>query len=405
MSAYRTLVRRGQPEKQNFDKLRPRGELVWIHLGNVQDLTAILDLCDRLIQQGDGLSVLLTMPPKEAGLWGRLPDTEARFLRAVPEEHPQSVRGFLDHWTPDVALWVWGGLRPNLIHETAKAGVAMHLIGADTLGFDGRRDRWLPELSRHLIRVFATASARNAAAAQRLVRLGLSEDRITIQPPLRPSGQLLPCATSDLDELSDHLAGRPVWLAAQCQTAECHTILRAHRAAMRITHRLLLVLEPSDPDELGYFLAEIERQDMHVAIWGDGQWPDDSTQVLIANLPGELGLWYRIATVTFLGGSLRPGHGGTEPMAAAALGTAILYGPNVRRYLPSYSRLANAGAARIVNDEMSLGSAISNLIAPENAASMAHAGWDIVSEGAEVVDRVIELVQGSLDSRRAGAQG
>jgi len=171
---------------------------------------------------------------------------------------------------------------------------------------------------------------------------------------------------------------------------------------MRITHRLLLVLEPADPDRIPSLLAELERQDMPRAIWSRGEWPDDGTQVLVADQPGELGLWYRLATVTFLGGSLAQGHGGTEPMAAAALGTAILYGPNVRRYLPSYTRLANAGAARIVNDEMSLGSAVSNLIAPENAASMAHAGWDVVSEGAEVVDRVIGLVQTTLDRDPSG---
>lgn len=403
MSAYRALTRRGQPEKQNFDTPRPQGEVVWIHLGNVQDLTAILDLGDRLINQRAGLSVLLTMPAKEAGLWGRLPDTETRFMRAAPDEHPHSVRSFLAHWAPNVALWVWGGLRPNLLSEAARDGIPLHLVSADTLGFDGRRDRWLPDLARHLVRIFETASARNSAAAERLARLGFPEEQIVIQPPLRPSGHLLPCAISDLDDLSDHLAGRPVWLAAQCQPAEFHMVLQAHRSAMRIAHRLLLVLEAADPDQIPNLLAEIERQDMSRAIWSNGEWPGDGTQVLVADLPGELGLWYRLATVTFLGSSLLPGHGGTEPMAAAALGTAILYGPNVRRYLPSYSRLANAGAARIVNDEMSLSSAISNLIAPENAASMAHAGWDVVSEGAEVVDRVIELVQASLDRReRAG---
>ena len=119
----------------------------------------------------------------------------------------------------------------------------------------------------------------------------------------------------------------------------------------------------------------------------------------MANQPGELGLWYRLATVSFLGGSLSPGIGGTEPMAAAALGTAILYGPNVRRYMPSYTRLANAGAARIVNDAASLSSAVTHLIAPDHAAAMAHAGWDVVSEGAEVVDTVIALVRDSLEKR------
>ena len=85
------------------------------------------------------------------------------------------------------------------------------------------------------------------------------------------------------------------------------------------------------------------------------------------------------------------------PFEAAALGSAVLYGPKVRNFLPSYGRLATAGAARIVNDAGALGNAVSRLIAPDQAATMAHAGWDVISEGAELADRVIEMVQDRLD--------
>ncbi len=70
-------------------------------------------------------------------------------------------------------------------------------------------------------------------------------------------------------------------------------------------------------------------------------------------------------------------------------------------HLDAYSRLAAAGAARIVKDADGLGSAVLRLIAPDLAASMAHSGWEVVSEGAEVIDSVIDLVQSALD----GGQG
>ena len=64
-------------------------------------------------------------------------------------------------------------------------------------------------------------------------------------------------------------------------------------------------------------------------------------------------------------------------------------------------RLAAEGAARIVNDATALGTAVNRLIAPDQAATMAQAGWDVISRGAAVTDKVIDLVQETLDQREA----
>ena len=120
---------------------------------------------------------------------------------------------------------------------------------------------------------------------------------------------------------------------------------------------------------------------------------------MVTDDPGDRGLFFRVAPVSFLGSSLVQGNGGCDPLDAAALGSAVLYGPKVRHFMASYTRLAAAGAARIVNDADALGTAVSRLIAPDQAATMAHAGWDVISQGAALTDRVVDLVQDALDQR------
>ena len=80
----------------------------------------------------------------------------------------------------------------------------------------------------------------------------------------------------------------------------------------------------------------------------------------------------------------------------------MLYGPNIRQHLPAYTRLASAGAARIVKDAEGLSAGVLQLIAPDNAASMALAAWEVVSEGAEVTDRLLDIIQDQLDQQGAG---
>lgn len=403
LAAYRALVRRAGVEPAPEAPARPDGELVWLHAAEPGNVLAVLDLAKRLMAMRERLSVLVTLPDSASPADPPPCNAERLFTVPVPGEHPDNVAGFLEHWRPDLCLWTWGALRPNLVIETAARGCPMVLIDADTAGFDGRRDRWLPDLTRRLICCFETALARSEASLKRLVQLGLPRERGVATSPLLAGGQALNCADSDLDDMSACLGGRPVWYANQILPEEIPVVLSAHRQALRLSHRLLLILHTHDYATAGIALERARARGFTAIRWGEDPYPDEATQVMVADDPGDRGLFFRVAPVSFLGSSLVAGHGGCDPFEAAALGSAVLYGPKVRHYLPSYGRLATAGAARIVNDAGALGNAVSRLIAPDQAATMAHAGWDVISEGAALTDRVIDLVQDRLDDLAGAA--
>jgi len=111
---------------------------------------------------------------------------------------------------------------------------------------------------------------------------------------------------------------------------------------------------------------------------------------------GELGLWYRLASVSFVGGSWEP-IGGHNPFEPAALGSAILHGPYVTNFVDIYQRLTDARAARLVSSPQALAEAVDELLAPDRAAIMAHAAWEVVSAGADVTDRAKAILLETLD--------
>lgn len=399
LTAYRALARRKDASGTPPGALRPMGEMIWIHAAESGNLIAIYDLAARLCAARIGLSVLITQT--EGGAATTLPPHAEHIIlqQPVPGEHPDAVRDFLDHWQPDLCLWVWGALRPNLVLETAARGCPMILVDADQKGFDGRRDRWLPDLTSDLLGKFVNVLARSDSAKKRLVQLGLAPKAIEVTSPLQAGGQALPCADSDLTEMSQALGGRPVWFAAKVQPVEVSIVLQAHRTASRLSHRLLLILNPASPDQVPEITKQADDDGFDVIHWEESGGPDDTTQVMIVEDSRDRGVFFRVAPVSFLGSSLVASTEACDPFEAAALGSAILYGPKVRYYLPSYSRLAAAGAARIVNDAAALGTAVTRLIAPDQAATMAHAGWDVISDGAELTDKITDLLQDTLDLR------
>ncbi len=195
------------------------------------------------------------------------------------------------------------------------------------------------------------------------------------------------------------LSGRPVWLAASTHPGEEEMVLVAHGRARRALPMLALILAPRHPTR-GDALAEMLRgRGLTVSQRSKGEPIGADTDVYLADTLGEMGLWYRIASVSFVGGSLVE-VGGHNPFEPALLGSAILFGPHVRNFVDGYRRLSDAGAAVLVRTDTELAEALIATIAPDRAAEMAAAAWAACSEGAEVTDAVLDAVGALLDGKR-----
>lgn len=395
LAAYLAYARRRTKTQLKFHSRRPEGPVLWGHVTSAGRIAALVQIAARLKLQMPEMYLVLTAPP-EIKKPHQLEDWV--FWQDLTEDTIQAAESFLSYWRPSICLWTGGYFLPALIHLTAERGIPMYFLDADEAGLRDTRQRWLPELARANLRAFDSIFARSGTAAQILKKLGVPDDFVEVTGPLQEGGFALSCAENERQELSQILAGRLVWLAAMVQKDELEMILEAHRKVSRYALRLLLVLVPDDETDGEEFRDILSDEGLRAAVWSEGEVPDESCQVLLADTWGDLGLWYRLAPVTFMASSLKPGYGGGDPYEPATLGSAVLYGPHVSRYLATYSRFAKAGAARIVKDADSLAAALQNLLAPDQAALMATTGWELVSEGAEVTDRMVDLVLDTFDT-------
>lgn len=394
LAAYLAYARGTPRDSVPPSQPRPQGELVWGHAADASRADALLQLAERLIQQRPGLTMLLTSSEElhrdsKAG--------QGVIWQTVPEDSVAAAEVFLDHWTPDLCLWSGGNLLPALISGTDVRGIPLYLVDADEALLIRPGWRWFPDLPKALFSRFSVIMARSANAARDLRRIGTGDTKVTVTGPFLEGAVALPYNQSDHDELSDLLRGRHVWLAAMAQVDEVRVILEAHKNVSKLAHRALLVIVPDDITETAAFRQQLAEGGWRHAIWSEGDLPEEATQVLLADTRGELGLWYLLASVTFMGSSLATGQVGRDPNEPAAHGSAILYGPNVSRYVTGYTRYAEAGAACLVRDAGSMATAVERLIAADQSAAMAHAAWDVASQGAAVMDRILDLVQDTLD--------
>ncbi|MGB0904953.1 MAG: 3-deoxy-D-manno-octulosonic acid transferase, partial [Mangrovicoccus sp.] len=200
---------------------------------------------------------------------------------------------------------------------------------------------------------------------------------------------------AELQELSSHISGRPVWCAASTHQGEEAQVLEAHRAVLRNFHRSLLILVPRHPDRGAELLKTLRSDGWKVCTRSEHRRPDSDCQIFLADSLGEMGLWYRLAPISFVGGSLMP-IGGHNPFEPAALGSAVITGPHTANFRDIFTRLDAAGASVTVESGAGLGETVIDLMKPDRRAPMALAAWEVASRGADVTDRVMRLIQDHL---------
>ncbi|WP_428928793.1 3-deoxy-D-manno-octulosonic acid transferase [Marinibacterium sp. SX1] len=378
---------------------RPDRPVVWFHATTDMRAAALLDLADRLCTQRDDLAVLLTFDRRH--LTGPRPARHDGALYEIPldSDHPGAAAEFLDHWRPAVGLWAGGHLMPNLLSAAHAADVPLILTDIDESGLGREVLPWLPDPERAVLRVFRRVFALDTATFSRLQRIGLPTEALQVAPPLQDSLAPPPCSEDELTEIGEMLAGRPVWFAAGLCASEAVGLLSAHRHTVRLSHRLLLVISPSANFDPAALKALLDGAGLRHADWEPGDPIDEFVQVLVTREPDSPALWFRLAPLSVMGGTLSPDEEpGIHPFIPAALGSAVLHGHHTGAQGEAYERLAQAGGTQLVRGAQHLGDVVLRLIQPEESARMALAGWDVVTEGAWLIDRLSELVQDFHDA-------
>jgi 3-deoxy-D-manno-octulosonic-acid transferase len=369
---------------------RPPGRLIWLHAPGEALVRSMQALARRLVEE-DGLPVLLTSP-------AAMDDRDGVVLQLPPPDTPTEARAFLDHWRPEIAVFSGGQLRPAAMHEAAERNIPMLIVNGKAPVFLRERDGWYPGLMRSALTRFRAIMAVDEAAARAFRRGGAVLNAVAVTGRMEEDGVVLPCVEAERAALAQQLAARPVWFAVGLPLEEESAVLQAHRKAQQHSHRLLLILMPEHSSRAAPLAQQLETKDgWIVAQRALDEEPEPEVEILVVDNPAELGLWYRLAPVSFLGGSLVGKGPLRNPMEAAALGSAILHGPRTGTAGPIFGRLGAARATRAVASATELGEALSDVLSPDRAARLAQAAWAVTSEGAEVTDLILGRIRDIMD--------
>jgi 3-deoxy-D-manno-octulosonic-acid transferase len=255
--------------------------------------------------------------------------------------------------------------------------------------------RWsrLPGFASHVLGGFTLIQAQSEADAGRLRRLGARA--VTAPGNLKFAAPELPVDAAALAGLRAQLAGRKLWLAASTHPGEEALVFGVHRQLAAAHPGLLTIVVPRHP-ERGAALAG-EAGGLTVTRRAAGEGPPPEAGVWIADTLGEMGLWYRLARIVFVGRSLLPPGGGQNPLEPARLGCAIAVGPHTGNFLAPMQSLADTGALHRVADAAALAGWVDAMLRdPAGCEAMGRVAAASASRYADLPDRTAKALLGLL---------
>ncbi|MDF2996380.1 MAG: Three-deoxy-D-manno-octulosonic-acid transferase domain protein [Xanthobacteraceae bacterium] len=367
---------------------RPKGPLVWLHGASVGEMLSLLPLIDRL--RGRGFHVLLTSGTVTSARLAaqRLPAGAVH--QFVPLDSPLFLRRFLRHWRPNLVLLAESELWPNLITEVNARRVPLVLVNARMSPRSFASWRRLPRSASALLARVDLCLAQAEGDGQRYAKLGAP--RVTVTGNLKFDAPPPPVDEAAFDALRQATSGRPMLVAASTHEGEDEVVIAAHRGLREAIPGLLTIIAPRHPQRGPAIIEAANGEEVPAVLRSDGYLPDRGTQIYVADTIGELGLFYSLAPVALLGGSL-VARGGQNPIEPAKLGAAILHGPHIGNFEAVYDRLDTEGGAAKVTDAPSLAAAVRRLLDEEDArVRMTEAARATITSLSGALDRTLAAI-------------
>ncbi len=324
---------------------RPGGKIIWIHAASVGESMVALTLIDELKKKHKNSNFLVTTGTRSSSkiLYNNLP------LNAVHQYAPIDsffiVKNFLNYWRPDLAIFVESEFWPCLI-SSSSAKCKMILVNAriSIKSYKNwQKRKWLFQI---LTGYFDKIITQSESDLKKYQNLGV--DKAFTLGNLKFSNKELEVNNEKLLELQNIFKKKKIFVASSTHRVDekvtLEIILKFKQEKIDY-YPVIILRHPERRNELADKCAELG---LTYTIRSQGKLPDLNKDLYVVDTFGELGIFYSLAFITFVGGSFK--NGGHNLLEPAYFNNIILLGPDMSNFKNiSEEMVSNKAAIQIQN--------------------------------------------------------
>ena len=311
---------------------RPKKNLIWINAVSLGELRSTIPLIKILLKQNYNIlvtTVTITSASHVKTIIKKI-DNKNIIHQFSPIDHPLSNKIFLNHWNPCCLILIESEIWPNLINISYKKRIPLILLQGRITEKSYKRWLYVKFLSVLIFNKFCLIITQDIINGQRFEKLGATNVKKGINLK-----NAVPAPFMDKikeKSLISNINNRKVLLFASIHNnIENEAAITSHIKVKKYTKNLLTIIVPRHPEMADQILSLSKKYDLDTKIRSYDQHINNSTDIYIADTIGELGSFFKIADICFMGGTLsnKGGHNLIEPAIEKC---AIIYGPDVSNH-------------------------------------------------------------------------
>lgn len=378
-------------------KPRPAGRLIWLHGASVGESISMLPLINRLLEIYPDAHVMVTTGTTTSAevMAKRLP--ERAFHQYLPIDNPVFAARFIRHWQPTIALWFESEFWPGMLSTIKRRNIPLILINGRISNKSFKRWQQFDFVIKEILDCFTACLGQSEEDAYRLRALG-AKDAMCLGN-LKYAGLPIPVDEEKKKEIQDEIGERPVWLVSSTHSDEEAKIGRYLKELSAKHEGLLTIIAPRHPTR-GVEIRDIlqDKYQLKTALRSANEKIQPETEVYIADTIGEMGIWYELCPIVFIGGSLIP-HGGQNFMEPSRCHDAVIVGPHMHNFTDAMNRAKRADGIIQVDETVDLIDMVDQLLSNKELLEAKRSlAYNWATSEAKVLDGIAEKIQGYMEN-------
>ncbi|MDR3078540.1 MAG: hypothetical protein LBU15_00705 [Rickettsiales bacterium] len=388
-------------ERLGLTKLsRPEGKLIWLNAVSMGEINSAWTIVSRINRKNEcNILITTTSQTGAAAAMGKIEslDFPERVIHQyAPIDFFFSLRCFLRRWRPNLLVNVESEFWPNMFTMAREHCPIIVLNGK----LSRRSFRFWYRFRGLKERVFSNIDlclAQSKVDYRKFLNLGVQN--VQFLGNIKFFVAKSPVNVTLYERLLREVGGRERWFANCTHRGEEELVLEVHRELRRIYPNLITFLVARHAERTDEVLELLRSAAIKYATTSQGQRIGEEIEFYVHDGYGDLGTFFDLCKIVFIGGSMVDGVGGHTPAESIKHHCCVVTGPSVENNLMLFKELEAVDGCLVLKEASAarLFSTISFLLASPAEVERISKNAYLRSLGYNgVLNEIVELLMARL---------